>query len=230
MNAIDVRDELTKSTRLPDLPYPLEALEPVISGATLRFHYERHHRGYVDRLRALVRGTDVADESLEAIVRWSAGRPTTDRKAVAIFNNAAQAWNHGFYWKSLRPPGRRGPSGPLAARIAVDFGGFERFTELLKSAATSHFGSGWAWLVRDHGALRVITSANADTPLIHGMAPLLAIDLWEHAYYLDYKERRATHVAGVVDRLLDWEFAARNFRQACSAPHRAAAAAAALHA
>jgi Fe-Mn family superoxide dismutase len=218
------------STRLPDLPYPFEALEPLISGATLRFHYERHHRGYMDRLRSLVRETDVAHESLEAIVQWSAGRPTTDRKAVAIFNNAAQAWNHGFYWKSLRPPGRRGPSGALAARIAVDFGSFERFAEILKSAATSHFGSGWAWVILDQDALRVVTTANADTPLIHGTAPLLAIDLWEHAYYLDYKERRATYVAGVVDHLLDWEFAARNLKQACSAPNRAVAAAAALRA
>ena len=218
------------STQLPDLPYPFEALEPVVSGATLRFHYERHHRGYVDRLRSLVRGTDLADESLETIVQWSAGRPTTDRKAVAIFNNAAQAWNHGFYWKSLRPPGRRGPSGALAARIAVDFGSFERFTEILKSAATSHFGSGWAWVILDQNVLRVVTTANTDTPLIHGTAPILAIDVWEHAYYLDYKERRATYVAGVVDHLLDWEFAARNLKQACSAPNRAVAAAAALRA
>jgi Fe-Mn family superoxide dismutase len=215
---------------MPPLPYPLEALEPVISGATLRFHYLRHHCGYVDRLRGLVRDTDMAGAPLEAVLKWASQRATTDRKAVAIFNNAAQAWNHEFYWHSLRPPGRRGPSGALAARIARDFGSFERFTESLKSAATAHFGSGWAWVAMDRDKLRIITTSNADTPLIHGMAPILAIDLWEHAYYVDYQDRRATHIAGVVDELLNWEFAERNFKQACATPARAVASAASARA
>jgi Fe-Mn family superoxide dismutase len=209
---------------MPELPYSFEALEPVISGATLRFHYDRHHRGYVDRLRAQVRETAMKDETLEGILHWSAGRAQTDRKAVAIFNNAAQAWNHAFYWKCLRPPGRGGPTGPLAARIGLDFGSIDSFIEAFKSAATSHFGSGWAWVVLDHGALRIITTSNADTPIIHGLAPILAIDVWEHAYYIDYHDRRATHVAAVVDHLLDWEFAAENFRRPRIAPVRAAMA------
>jgi Fe-Mn family superoxide dismutase len=210
---------------MPILPYHLEALEPVISGATLRFHYQRHHCGYVERLRALVREADLEGKSLEAILHWAASQPTTDRRAVSIFNNAAQAWNHDFYWKSLRQPGRAGPSGVLAARIARDFGNFQRFTQLLKAAANGHFGAGWAWVVMDQGKLRIMTTTNADTPLIHGLAPILAIDLWEHAYYLDYHDQRATHIAGVVDELLDWEFAARNFKTARDAANQEALAA-----
>jgi Fe-Mn family superoxide dismutase len=200
---------------LPSLAYAYEALEPVISRATLETHHGKHHRGYVDKLNVLVRGTDLAGATLEAIVKHSA---ECRAPKVAVFNNAAQAWNHAFYWKSLRPAGGHGPRGALAARIAIDFKSDLDLAEAIKSAAAGHFASGWVWLVLDNGVLKVVTTANADTPIVHGQIPLLAIDLWEHAYYLDYRERRAAHVAGVVDHLLDWEFAERNFEQAGDGP------------
>jgi Fe-Mn family superoxide dismutase len=173
----------------------------------------------VDKLNALIRGTDLAGATLETIVKQAAERRTPK---VAIFNNAAQAWNHAFYWKSLRPTGGHGPRGALAARIAIDFTSDVDLAEAIKSAAAGHFGSGWLWLVLDNRVLKVVTTANADTPIVHDHIPLLAIDLWEHAYYLDYRERRAAHVAGVVDHLLDWEFAERNFEQAGDGPDESA--------
>jgi Fe-Mn family superoxide dismutase len=200
---------------LPDLPYSYDALEPLISSATLKTHHGRHHRAYVDKVNTLARNTPVADSSLETIVQWSGRRTPADRTATAIFNNAAQAWNHAFYWRSLTP--RResdsGPQGQLAALIASRFGSHGAFTEAFKAAATGLFGSGWAWLVISRGALEIVTTSNADTPLIHGQVPLLVIDVWEHAYYLDYQERRAAYVEGVVDCLLDWAFAERNFNR-----------------
>lgn len=188
---------------LPDLPYDYDALQPVISAATLKLHHGAHHRGYVDKLNALVKGTDLEGASLAAIVERSAG---------AVFNNAAQAWNHAFYWRSLRPQGAGGRAqGALAARIDADFGGHQRFCELFKAAAMGVFGSGWVWLVEAGGRLEIKPTANADTPIAHGQQPLLVLDVWEHAYYLDYQSRRAAYVDGVVDLLLDWEFAERNF-------------------
>jgi Fe-Mn family superoxide dismutase len=198
---------------LPDLPYAYDALAPVISETTLRTHHGKHHRGYVDKLNALVRGTRLAGNSLEAIVRRADRRRAADPKMVAVFNNAAQAWNHAFYWRSLRPKGGRGPQGALAARIESDFGSYQSFAESFKAAAVGHFGSGWAWLVLDQDILKIVTTPNADTPIVHGQAPLLVIDVWEHAYYLDYQERRAAYAAGVVDQLLDWDFAERNFER-----------------
>jgi Fe-Mn family superoxide dismutase len=188
---------------LPDLPYDYDALHPVISAATMKLHHGAHHRGYVDKLNALVKGTDLEDASLESIVERSAG---------AVFNNAAQAWNHAFYWRSLRPQVRSGrPQGALAARIDADFGGRQRFCELFKAAAMGVFGSGWVWLVDAGGKLEIKPTANADTPIAHGQQPLLVLDVWEHAYYLDYQSRRLAYVEGAVDLLLDWEFAERNF-------------------
>lgn len=197
----------------PNLPYAYDALEPLISSATLKTHHDKHHRGYVDKLNALVRNTPVADSSLEKILQWSARRRTADQAALAAFNNAAQAWNHAFYWHSLRPRSEKSPApqGQLARLIASEFGSYSSFAEAFKSAATSHFGSGWAWLVINQGALEIMTTSNADTPVVRGQAPLLVIDVWEHAYYLDYQERRAAYIAGVVDHLLNWEFAERNF-------------------
>ena len=172
---------------LPDLPYPSDALEPWISRRTVQVHHGKHHRSYVDKANALIGD---ATGTLEEILVRAAGDPS---KKV-LFNNAAQAWNHAFYWRSLRP--RSGPPPPKYAKWA----------EALKVAATGHFGSGWAWLIRDRiGALTVMTTPNADTPIVHGLEPLLVIDVWEHAYYIDYQERRAAYVAGVVDNLLDWE-------------------------
>ncbi|HSA70166.1 MAG TPA: superoxide dismutase [Burkholderiales bacterium] len=171
---------------LPDLPYPLDALEPFISARTLSIHHGKHHRAYVDRTNALI-GENPA--SLEEIIARAAGNPA---KKV-LFNNAAQAWNHAFYWRSLRPRG-----GPAPRE-------FSNWAEALKTAANGHFGSGWVWLVRDGADLKVVSTSNADTPLVHGQVPLLVIDMWEHAYYLDHQERRAAYVAGVVDNLLNWE-------------------------
>ena len=188
---------------LPELPYDNDALQPVISAATLKLHHGAHHRGYVDKLNALVKGTDLEHASLESIVERSTG---------AVFNNAAQAWNHAFYWRSLRPKVPHGaPQGALAARIEADFGGQQRFGELFKAAAMGVFGSGWVWLVDAGGKLEIKPTANADTPIAHGQQPLLVLDVWEHAYYLDYQSRRLAYVEGAVDLLLDWEFAERNF-------------------
>lgn len=198
---------------LPRLPYSYEALEPVISRATLATHHGKHHRGYVEKLNVLVRDTDLAGSSLEAIVQRAVERITFDPAMVAVFNSAAQAWNHSFYWCSLRPAGGPGPLGALAERIDSDFGSVQDFAGYFKAAATGHFGSGWAWLVLDQGVLKIVTTPDADTPIVHGQAPLVVIDVWEHAYYLDYQERRAAYVSGVVDRLLDWDFAARNFER-----------------
>jgi Fe-Mn family superoxide dismutase len=197
---------------LPNLPYAYDALEPFISAATLRTHHGKHHRGYVDKLNALIRNTDLADSPLETIVRQSARSSATDPATIAIFNNAAQVWNHAFYWESLRPRGGLAPQGKLAALITSSFGSHAGFSETLKSAAASHFGSGWAWLVLGCGTLSIVTTANADTPILRGQTPLLVIDVWEHAYYLDHQERRAAYVTGVVDHLLDWDFAARNLK------------------
>ena len=200
---------------LPPLTYPYDSLEPFISNATLKTHHGKHHRAYVDKVNALTEGTALAGESLEAIVRRSAQQRTAaDPLMTAVFNNAAQAWNHAFYWHSLRPHGGPGPQAALAARILSDFGGLAPLGDALKSAATGHFGSGWAWLVVHNNTLEVVTTANADTPIVHGQAPLLVIDVWEHAYYLDHQERRSAYVAAVVDHLLDWEFASRNFERA----------------
>ena len=198
---------------LPSLPYAEDALAPHVSAETLKIHHGKHHRGYVDKLNGLLRNAGFADKALEVIIGSYAGQSAANKEAVTIFNNAAQAWNHAFYWQSLRPPGGRVPEGALAALIDSTFGGLRGFAEAFKSAATTHFGSGWAWLLANRGALEIVTTANADTPIVHGLTPLLVIDVWEHAYYLDYHERRANHVAAVVDNLLHWEFAEANFHR-----------------
>jgi superoxide dismutase, Fe-Mn family len=199
---------------LTNLRFPYNALEPFISEATLRTHHGKRHRGYVDKVNTLVGNSDLAGATLEAIVEQSALRAASDPSMALLFNNAAQAWNHAFYWNSLRPREARGPQGALAARIRADFGDYASFVADFKAAATTHFGSGWAWLVFDGAALRIVTTANADTPIVHRQVPLLVIDVWEHAYYLDHQERRAAYVAGVVDNLLNWEFASRNLELA----------------
>lgn len=181
---------------LPQLPYPYDALEPYISARTLQTHHGKHHRAYVDKTNALVGGDG---GTLEQIIAGAAGDPSKK----ALFNNAAQAWNHAFYWRSLRPKGKGGTP-PQE---------FARFVDNLKTAAVNHFGSGWAWLVRNGSELRVVTTSNADTPIIRGQTPLLVIDVWEHAYYLDHQERRAAYVSAVVDHLLDWDFAAANLER-----------------
>lgn len=191
---------------LAPLPYAANALAPIISAETLGFHHGKHHRGYVEKLNPLVVGTPLESLDMAALVRLTAG----DATKVAVYNNAAQSWNHDFYWRSLRPQGGGEPPAALKARIEADFGSVEACRQALATAATSQFGSGWAWLVADGSKLRVVKTANADTPLTQGLKPLLTIDVWEHAYYLDYQNRRADHVNAVIHRLLDWEFALTN--------------------
>lgn len=191
--------------KLPPLPYAENALEPVISARTIGFHYGKHHQGYVNNLNKLVTGTPLADQPLEAVVKATANPDQT-----VIFNNAAQVWNHTFYWNSLKPKGGGKPTGALAEMIDKSFGGFEQFKAEFAKAATGQFGSGWVWLVKDGDKLAVVKTGNADNPLVHGQKPLLTVDVWEHAYYLDYQNRRADYVTAVLDGLINWDFAAQN--------------------
>jgi superoxide dismutase, Fe-Mn family len=184
---------------LPALPYPQNALEPVISARTLEFHYGKHHKAYVDNAQKLIEGTEYADESLETIVKKTG--------KVALFNNAAQVWNHSFYWNCLRPNGGGPPTGVVADKIKADFGSYEKFVEELKNAGMTQFGSGWAWAVLDGNRLKVMNTPNADTPLARGLKPVLTLDVWEHAYYLDYQNRRADYLAAVIEKLINWDFA-----------------------
>jgi len=191
---------------LPPLPYAENALEPIITAKTMSFHYGKHHKGYVDNLNKLIAGTEYAVLSLEKIITSTAGQP----ERTAIFNNAAQNWNHTFYWNSLRPNGGGEPPAALKRKIEASFGSVDACKKELASAAVSQFGSGWAWLVLEGGKLKVVKTANADVPMTLGLKPLLAIDVWEHAYYLDYQNRRADYVNAVLDKLINWEFALQN--------------------
>ena len=191
---------------LPPLPYAENALSPVISTNTIGFHYGKHHKGYFDTLNKLIAGTPLATLSLEELIAETAGK--ADK--VAIFNNAAQTWNHTFYWRSLRPKGGGEPSEALKQRIDASFGNLDACKKELATAATTQFGSGWAWLVLETGKLKVVKTGNADTPLTKDVKPLLTIDAWEHAYYLDYQNRRADYVIAVLDKLINWGFAADN--------------------
>lgn len=191
---------------LPALPYEENALSPVISPTTIGFHYGKHHKGYVDNLNKLIAGTEYADLPLEKIIAAVAGK--ADK--AAIFNNAAQVWNHTFFWQSLRANGGGEPPASLKQKIEADFGELEACKKELAQAATSQFGSGWAWLVLDSGKLKTMKTANAETPLTAGVKPLVTIDVWEHAYYLDYQNRRADYVSAVIDKLLNWETALKN--------------------
>lgn len=188
---------------LPPLPWAQDALEPVVSSRTIGLHYGKHHRTYVTKLNELVAGTRFAGMALERVITETAASDG-DRK---IFNNAAQAWNHTFFWSCLRPGGGGKPSGTLASRIDADLGGYERFKQEFASAAVDTFGSGWAWLAERNGKLEILSTSNADNPLTKGATPLLTIDVWEHAYYVDYENRRPDFVAAVIDKLLDWDFA-----------------------
>jgi superoxide dismutase, Fe-Mn family len=191
---------------LPELPYAKDALAPVISANTLEFHHGKHHKAYVDNLGKLIAGTDLADAELETIIKKVAG----DSAKAGIFNNAAQVWNHTFYWKCLKSGGGGAPTGPIAAKITSTWGNYEKFTEELKNAGVTQFGSGWAWLILDGGQLKITKTANADTPIAHGQKPLLTIDVWEHAYYLDYQNRRPDYLAAVIGKLINWDFVNAN--------------------
>lgn len=192
--------------QLPELPYAKDALSPYISAQTLDFHHGKHHRAYVDNTNKLIAGTELEHETLETIITRTAGDPTK----AGIFNNAAQVWNHSFYWLCMKPKGGGIPSGFIAERIQKTWGSYEKFVEEFKNAAVTQFGSGWAWLVFEGENLKIIKTANADTPLAHGMKPLLTIDVWEHAYYLDYQNRRLDYVTAFIENLIDWEFVNKN--------------------
>jgi superoxide dismutase, Fe-Mn family len=187
---------------LPELPYAKEALAPVISATTLEYHHGKHHRAYVDNLNKLIAGTELASADLETIIQKVAGDPAR----AGIFNNAAQVWNHSFYWKCLKPKGGGAPTGAIAARIKASWGSYEKFVEELKNAGATQFGSGWAWLIIDGGGLKITKTANADTPMAHGIKPILTIDVWEHAYYLDYQNRRPDYLSAVIAGLINWDF------------------------
>jgi superoxide dismutase, Fe-Mn family len=192
------------------LPYALDALAPHISAEAMDLHYNKHYAGYVKKAIALTRGTAFSGESPDAVIRLSAG----DEASAAIFNNAAQAWNHAFYFKCLAPDGGGAPEGQLAAMIDEAFGSLEAFKKEFIAAAGGQFGSGWAWLVLADGHLNLFVGGNADTPIAHDLVPLLAVDVWEHAYYLDYQNRRAEFVATVLDKLVNWPFVAEQLEKA----------------
>ena len=200
------RIESASTNVLPPLPYADNALDPVISANTVGFHYGKHHKGYFDNLNKLVAGTEFADLPLEQIIAKTAGKA----EKTAIFNNAAQTWNHTFYWRSLKPRGGGEPPSVLKQKIEASFGAVDACKKELATAAMAQFGSGWVWLALDGDKLKVLKTGNADVPLTTGVKPLLTIDVWEHAYYLDYQNRRADYVAAVLDKLICWDFAAEN--------------------
>ena len=191
---------------LAPLPYSADALEPVISAETLSFHHGRHHQAYVDNANRLIVGTELADLPLDQIVTATVGK--ADR--ASIFNNAAQAWNHSFYWYCLKPKGGGEPPAALRRKMESAFGSIDACKKEFVNAAIAQFGSGWAWLALEGSNLKVVKTANADTPFAQGLKPLLTIDVWEHAYYLDYQNKRADHVNAVIDKLMNWDFAAGN--------------------
>lgn len=186
---------------LPELPYAKAALEPVISAETIEYHHGKHHQAYVNNLNGLLEGKPLASKGIEEIILASDG---------PVFNNAAQVWNHTFYWNSLTPGGGGRPTGELAARIDRDFGSFDAFREAFAAAAGKLFGSGWTWLVDDAGTLKITQTSNADLPMKHGQTALLTLDVWEHAYYIDYRNARPKYIEAVLDKLVNWDFAARN--------------------
>ena len=196
------------SFTLPKLPYEENALEPVISARTLSFHHGKHHAGYVAKLNELVEDSPYVGQPLDEVVT----RAAKDPAAKAIFNNAAQAWNHDFYWRSMRPQGGGTPGTRLTDAIERDIGGLAEFNNGFAKAAAGEFGSGWAWLVvGKDGKLKIATTDDADTPIVRGDKPLLTIDVWEHAYYLDYQNRRPDYIAAWLHKLVNWEFAEKNF-------------------
>ena len=187
---------------LPELPYQKNALAPYVSEKTLEFHHGKHHNAYVVNANKLLEGTDLAQEAPETIIKKTAG----DSSKVGIFNNVAQAWNHAFYWRCMKPGGGGLPTGAIAQKINADFGTYQKFYDEFKNAGATQFGSGWAWLVLKDGRLQVIKTSNADTPIAHGLKPLLTVDVWEHAYYLDYQNRRVDYLQAFVDKLINWDF------------------------
>ncbi|MBD1996682.1 superoxide dismutase [Leptolyngbya sp. FACHB-541] len=195
---------------LPPLPYDYEALAPHVSSDTLKFHHDKHHAAYVTNFNKMVEGTELASQSIEEVIKATYG----DSSKTGIFNNAAQAWNHTFYWNCMKPNGGGTPTGALADKINADFGSFDKFKEEFLAAGGTQFGSGWAWLVLDKGTLKVTKTSNAENPIALGQTPLLTMDVWEHAYYLDYQNRRPDYAKTFVDSLINWDYVAEQFAAA----------------
>lgn len=192
---------------LPSLPYKVDALEPYISENTFNYHYGKHHQTYVDNLNKLIQDTELSAMQLDQII----GGTNEQADKIGIFNNAAQVWNHTFYWHSMRPQGGGEPQGKIREQIEKDFGGFEQFKQQFKTAGATQFGSGWAWLVWDGEKLQIDKTSNANLPAVNGRTPLLTVDVWEHAYYLDYQNRRPDYLGVFLENLANWEFAENNF-------------------
>ena len=193
---------------LPPLPFAENALEPHISAKTLSFHYGKHHQAYVTNLNKFIEGTELEHKSLEEVICLSAG----DSTRIGVFNNAAQVWNHTFYWHSMKPQGGGEPGGSLGEKIISTFGSYENFVNTFKQTGVGQFGSGWAWLIKtSDGSLKITKTANADLPLAHDQKALLTCDVWEHAYYLDYQNRRPDYIDTFLKHLVNWDFAQKNF-------------------
>lgn len=193
---------------LPKLPYSLSSLEPHISANTLSFHHEKHHQTYVTNLNNLLQSSSLENLSLEEVILASADKS----ELMGIFNNAAQVWNHTFFWNSMKPQGGGKPTGKINELINSTFGSYEKFASEFKQAALGQFGSGWTWLALDGEVLKIIKTANADLPMVKGMKALLTCDVWEHAYYLDYQNRRADYVDTFLNHLVNWDFAETNLQ------------------
>jgi len=191
---------------LPALPYEANALEPYITANTLSFHHGKHHQTYVTNLNNLIQGGELADKTLEEIILAVANKP----EKIGIFNNAAQVWNHTFYWNSMKKGGGGAPSGAIASKINEDFGSYEAFVDAFKNAGLTQFGSGWAWLVLDGGKLKITKTANTDTPMAHDQKAILTVDVWEHAYYLKHQNRRAEYIKSFWN-IINWEMAGQHF-------------------
>ncbi len=204
---------------LPELPYAQDALEPYMSEKTVQFHYGKHHKSYVDKANGLLKGTTLETEDLEDIVRKSAGHD----EMAALFNNAAQVWNHSFFWNCMKPGGGGTPEGAVAEAVARDFGGLDGFKEAFAEAATGRFGSGWVWVVLKDGGLDIVSTPNAETPIASALHPILSCDVWEHAYYLDYQNERGKFVNVFLEKLVNWDFVAARLAEAQDDAKRSAA-------
>lgn len=196
--------------QLPDLPYDYNALDPHISARTLEFHHDKHHAAYVTKCNDMTKDTPMADMAIEEIIKSA----YSDSSKAGLFNNAAQAWNHTFYWNSMKPGGGGLPGGALATKINTDFGNYDNFKKAFKEAGATQFGSGWAWLVSENGTLKVTKTPNAENPLVHGQTPLLTMDVWEHAYYLDFQNSRPGYIDTFLSSLVNWDFAAQQLSAA----------------
>jgi superoxide dismutase, Fe-Mn family len=195
----------------PPLPFPVDALEPYgMKAETFEYHYGKHHKAYVDNLNKLTAGSDLANKSLEEVIKIS----FQDSSKAGIFNNAAQVWNHTFFWNCLKAGGGGTPSGDIATRIEKDFGSYDKFAEEFSNAAATQFGSGWAWLADDGGTLKVMKTPNAENPLAHGKKALLTLDVWEHAYYIDFRNARPAFIKNFMEKLVNWDFVSHNLAAA----------------